>query len=158
MDLEHFGKDRREERSIGIKSLTSLPKFILNNMKNQLTHFALHIDNIERAKKFYGNVFSWGFNNYGSDDFLQITADVEDKSEIIGALQSRKYSPVKEKVIGMEGSIQVENVEETMRDIIESGGTIVLEKTAIPYVGWIVKFRDTEDNLLCVVQYDQEAR
>lgn len=29
-------------------------------MKNKLTHFAIHIDDIERAKKFYDGVFEWG--------------------------------------------------------------------------------------------------
>ena len=30
-------------------------------MKNKMTHFAIHIDDIERAKKFYDGVFDWGF-------------------------------------------------------------------------------------------------
>lgn len=33
-------------------------------MKNRLTHFAIHIDDIERAKSFYDGVFDWGFNSY----------------------------------------------------------------------------------------------
>lgn len=44
-------------------------------MKNKITHFAIHIDNIERAKSFYGQVFEWGFASYGPRDFLQIKAD-----------------------------------------------------------------------------------
>jgi predicted enzyme related to lactoylglutathione lyase len=42
-------------------------------MKNTMTHFAIHIDDIERAKNFYGQVFEWGFTSYGPPDFLQIT-------------------------------------------------------------------------------------
>ena len=61
-------------------------------MKNKLTHFAIHIDNIDRAKKFYDEVFEWGFNSYGQDDFLQIKADKTEDGELIGAMQSRKYS------------------------------------------------------------------
>ncbi|MFS0491318.1 VOC family protein [Leadbetterella byssophila] len=41
-------------------------------MKNKLTHFAIHFEDIERAKKFYDRVFEWGFNSYGQGDFLQI--------------------------------------------------------------------------------------
>ncbi|MEI9809848.1 MAG: VOC family protein [Bacteroidota bacterium] len=41
-------------------------------MKNKLTHFAIHIDDIDRAKDFYSNVFEWGFASYGPTDFLQI--------------------------------------------------------------------------------------
>jgi predicted enzyme related to lactoylglutathione lyase len=38
-------------------------------MKNKLTHFAIHIDDIERAKYFYDGVFDWGFTAYGQGDF-----------------------------------------------------------------------------------------
>ncbi len=44
-------------------------------MKNELTHFAIYIDNIERAKNFYDKVFDWGFSSYVQSDFLQIKAD-----------------------------------------------------------------------------------
>jgi uncharacterized protein len=44
-------------------------------MKNKLTHFAIHIDDVDRAKDFYGGVFEWGFSSYGPTDFLQIKAD-----------------------------------------------------------------------------------
>ena len=61
-------------------------------MKNKLTHFAIHIEKIERAKSFNDGVFDWGFNSYGQHDFLQIKADKTENGELIGALQSRKYS------------------------------------------------------------------
>ena len=65
-----------------------------------MTHFAIYIDDIERAQHFYEEVFEWGFASYGPSDFLQIKADKTENGELIGALQSRKYSPVTEKIIG----------------------------------------------------------
>lgn len=127
-------------------------------MKNRLTHFAIYTDNTERAKQFYGDVFDWGFNSYGAPDFLQIKDDTAETGELIGALQSRKYSPVTEKVIGLECSIRVENVNATIEKVKNSGGKILMDKTAIPHVGWIAKFLDTEGNLLCAMQYDNSAR
>jgi predicted enzyme related to lactoylglutathione lyase len=44
-------------------------------MNNNLIHFAIHIDDIERVKSFCDGVFDWGFNSYGQGDFLQIKAD-----------------------------------------------------------------------------------
>ncbi|NHE55963.1 VOC family protein [Cyclobacterium plantarum] len=32
-----------------------------------------------------------------------------------------------------------------------------MPKTAIPNVGWIAKFLDTEGNLICAMQYDDSA-
>jgi uncharacterized protein len=127
-------------------------------MKNKLTHFAIHIDNIERAKQFYQGVFEWGFASYGPPDFLQIKADQSDNGELIGALQARKYSPVKEKIVGLECTIGVESVDEIIRKVEKNGGEILMPKTAIPYVGWITKFLDTEGNLICAMQSDSKAR
>lgn len=127
-------------------------------MKNKLTHFAIHIDDIERAKKFYEGVFDWGFNAYGQPGFLQIKADKTESGEPIGALQSRNYSPVPEKVIGMECTIGVENVDDIIERVKNNGGQILMPKTEIPYVGWIAKFLDTEGNLVCAMQYNNSAR
>lgn len=127
-------------------------------MSNKLTHFAIHIDDIERAKKFYDGVFHWGFNSYGQGDFLQIKADKSEHGELIGAMQSRKYSPVPEKVIGFECTIGVENISVVIDRVTENGGQVLMPKTAIPYVGYIAKFLDTEGNLICAMEYNNAAR
>lgn len=127
-------------------------------MINKMTHFAIHTDNIERAKKFYDGVFEWGFSSYGQSDFLQIKADKTENGELIGAMQSRKYSPVTEKIIGLECTIGVESIDEIIEKVKSNGGQVLMPKTAIPYVGWISKFLDTEGNLICAMQYDNSAR
>ena len=127
-------------------------------MKNKMTHFAIHIDNIERAKNFYGQVFDWGFTSYGPPDFLQIKTDKTENGELIGALQARTYSPVNEKLIGLECTVTVESVDEIIERVKNNGGQILMPKTAIPYGGWITKFLDTEGNLVCAMQTDNSAR
>jgi len=126
-------------------------------MKNKLTHFAIYIDDIDRAKDFYSEIFGWEFNSYGSSDFLQIKTNKSEASELIGALQSRKYSPLNEKIIGFECSIEVANVDNTIKSVTENGGEIVMPKNAIPYVGWLTKFLDTEGNIVCAIEYDNSA-
>ena len=127
-------------------------------MGNKLTHFAIHIDDIERAKHFYGEVFNWGFNGLGQSDFLQIKSDNSDNGELIGALQARKYSPVTDKIIGWECTIGVGNLDEVIEKVKSSGGQVIMPKIAIPFVGYISKFLDTEGNLICAMQYDNTAR
>jgi uncharacterized protein len=121
-------------------------------MTNKMTHFAIYIDNMERAKSFYGEVFEWGFASYGPVDFLQIKADKSESGELIGALQSRKYSPVKEKIIGLECTIRVQNVDEIIKKVTNNGGKILMPKTTIPNVGLLTKFLDTEGNLICAIE------
>ncbi|MGB3468235.1 MAG: VOC family protein [Cyclobacteriaceae bacterium] len=122
-------------------------------MKNNLSHFAIYIDDMERAKNFYADLFDWSFNGYGADDFLQIKGSPEESEPPIGALQGRKYSPIKERITGFECSIAVSDIEEIIKKIEANKGKIVMPKTEIPHVGWLVKFLDTEGNIVCAVQY-----
>jgi len=127
-------------------------------MRNKLTHFAIHIDDIKKARKFYENVFDWGFASHGPSDFLQIRADNTEDGELIGALQSRKYSPLDKKIIGLECTISVEDIDDIIQKVEKNGGEILMPKTAIPSVGWITKFLDTEGNLICAKQSDPTAK
>ena len=122
-------------------------------MKNKLAHFAIYIDDMKRAKEFYSDLFGWDYNSYGADDFLQIKDSSETDASLIGALQSRKYSPLDDKIIGFECSIAVSDIDAIIKKIETNKGKVVMPKTEIPHVGWLVKFLDTEGNIVCAVQY-----
>ncbi len=124
---------------------------------NELSHFAIYTDQIERAKSFYNHIFGWKFRDYGPADFSQITTDAENEPKLIGALQSRDYAPIDQKIVGFECSIAVADLDLTIEKIQEHGGKIVMPKTAIPQVGELVKFLDTEGNLVCAVQYLEDS-
>jgi uncharacterized protein len=122
---------------------------------NDLAHFAIHANDVNRTKQFYESVFSWKCETYDhARDFLQIRST---EGKVLGAIQSRKYNPGKQDLLGFECSINVDDVEATARAVEAAGGTILMKKTAIPHVGWIVKFSDTEGNLCCAVNYDSAA-
>ena len=124
-------------------------------MKNKLTHFAIHTDDVDHAKEFYQQVFGWDFNDLGHADFLQIKAN---DGQTIGALQGRQYSPTSDKVIGFECTIEVTEIDNLAKTIVENGGQILMPKIAIPGVGWIIKFLDTEGNLTCAMEKDKNAK
>lgn len=126
-------------------------------MKNRLNHFALYTQDIHRAKNFYSEVFDWGFETYGGEEFLQIKDSKSEDGELIGALQSQKYSPIEAAVRGMEGTIEVENIDRIIEKVEANAGQIVLPKACIPNVGYLCKFLDSEGNLLCAMQYDPKA-
>jgi uncharacterized protein len=130
-------------------------------MSNQLAHFAIHADDLERARKFYGGVFGWTFQGIGMpmSDFRQIIPDPSaNPPGHIGAIQARKFNVAPQPVIGYECSIVVDDVDAAARAVEANGGKIVMPRAAIPGVGWIVKFLDTEGNLACAVHYDPSAR
>jgi len=126
---------------------------------NQLSHFAIHADDLERARKFYGTIFGWKFQGFGGDmtDFCQIIDAYGKYLAPMGAIQARKFNVAPQPVIGYECSFTVDDVDATARAVEANGGKIVMKKSAIPGVGWIVKFLDTEGNLACAVQSDPSA-
>ncbi len=126
-------------------------------MKHKVTHFAIHADDLERARAFYSKLFNWKFQDYGPHDFKQIVTGDSGNEELIGALQSRRYSPLDQPLLGLEGTVMVENVDPLIEKITSAGGTICMDKAAIPGVGWVVKFRDTEGNLMCIMSLDPDA-
>ena len=122
-------------------------------MDNTLSHFAIFTEDIQRAQSFYSQVFNWGFSSYGPQDFAQIKSNDSGEGQLIGALQDRKYQQTQEKVIGFECSIQVTDVEAIAARVEANGGQLLMPKTEIPHVGWLIKFKDTEGNIVCAVQY-----
>ena len=130
-------------------------------MTNQLSHFAIHVDDLDRARKFYGAVFDWKFQGFGGGpitDFCQIKDTAGNLLAPLGAMQSRKFNPAPQPILGFECSIAVDDIDAVARAVEASGGKIVMPKAAIPGVGWVVKFLDTEGNLACAVHYDPAAR
>ena len=62
----------------------------------RLIHFEIHVDDMERAKKFYGEVFGWSFQDWsdyaGMPYFGAVTGD-ENEPGINGALMQRQSAP-----------------------------------------------------------------
>jgi uncharacterized protein len=127
---------------------------------SQLTHFAIHAENVKRAAKFYETVFDWTCSGYekggvSNEEFVQIFS--KDR-KVLGAIQARKFNPLPADLLGFECSFDVIDIDATARAVESAGGKIVMKKSAIPGVGWVVKFRDPEGNLCCAVTYDRTAR
>ena len=96
-------------------------------MKNIPAHFAIYTEDIKRAKAFYAGLFGWHFEDNGGREFMQIKADENDQAPI-GALQDRKFSPVLDKIIGFECSIEVSDIDETQKLVETNNGKILMPK------------------------------
>ncbi len=130
-------------------------------MRNNVVHFAIHADDLDRARRFYSSVFAWQFEGFGDIDmssFCKIKNVDGDDPGPIGALQRREFNTLQQPLLGFECSIAVEDVDATAETIEASGGKILMPKTAIPGVGWLIKFSDTEGNLACAIRFDAGAK
>jgi len=127
-------------------------------MPNNLAHFAINADDTARACHFYENVFGWKFWAWGPPDFFQISTGDKTSPPIQKALQKRREIVPGARMIGYECSFSVVDVDAVAAAVEANGGTIVMPKVAIPGVGKLIFFRDTEGNIAGAIQFDPGAQ
>lgn len=130
---------------------------MLETMPNNLARFAINADDVQRARRFYENVFGWKFEPWGPPNFYLIETGKEKVTAVGGLLEERRELVPGGRMIGFECSFGVDNIDETIRAIEANGGRIVMAKFQIPGVGSGVYFEDTEGNVACAMQYEVGA-
>ncbi|SFT22185.1 VOC family protein [Paenibacillus sp. BC26] len=129
----------------------------------RVIHFEIHVDDMERAKKFYGEVFGWTFEDYssfaGMPYFGAVTGDA-DAMGINGALMQRHGAAPQpgQPVNGFACTMGVGDYDATEVKILEHGGTIALPKYALPGMAWQGYYIDTEGNIIGIHQPDVNAK
>ncbi len=121
-------------------------------MSATFRHFAINADDLERAKRFYRNVFGWNFSPWGPPDYYQIR---NAGSGLLGALQQRRDLIAGRRATGFETSFGVEDLTDTIAAIEATGGRIVMQPYRIEGVGELIYFEDSEGNLVGAMQYDR---
>ena len=123
-------------------------------MANNLKHFAIHADNVDRARSFYEKAFDWHFTAWGPPGFFQIKTGTEADPGVQGALQGRREIVEGKPMFGFECALGVESIDDTIVAVEANGGKIVMPKFEIPTVGTLIFFEDTEGNIVGAMQYD----
>ena len=123
-------------------------------MPNNLASFAIHVDDVDRARPFYEAVFGWEFEPWGPPGFYLIHTGPEDDPGIQGLMHAREEPRTGTGLNGIEPTFVVDDVEAVVRAVEDHGGKIVFAKTVIPTVGALIRFLDPEGNDIGAMQYD----
>ena len=119
----------------------------------RMVHFDVSADDPQRAIRFYENVFGWKIEKWkGPMEYWNIATGSPDQPGVDGGL-ARRDEPWQ----GITPVFDVPSADEFARKIEAEGGTLVEPKTAIPGVGYLVSFKDTEGNVLAVLEVDETA-
>lgn len=133
-------------------------------MPNRPVHFEIHADDVERCKKFYTDVFGWKMLAYPMPDGTTYwgveTGPREEAGGINGGIMERKGPRPAENapVFGYVCTLQVENYDESEKQILANGGTLALAKAALPGMAWQGYYKDTEGNIFGIHQPDENAK
>lgn len=123
-----------------------------------LAHFAINADDVERARRFYEQVFDWTFEAWGPPDFYRISTGATGAHPAVGgALQARRTLVEGGRTVGFECTVDVDDVDAVRRSVVEAGGRVLMEPTTITGVGELVFVEDTEGNVVGAMRYDESA-
>ncbi|MFJ7366486.1 VOC family protein [Peribacillus frigoritolerans] len=129
----------------------------------RIVHFEIHVNDMERAKTFYGEVFGWSFQDWsdyaGMPYFGAVTGN-ENEHGIDGALMQRQSAPPEthQALNAFACTIGVENYDLTEAKIIENGGKLAMPKYALPGMAWQGYYIDPEGNTFGIHQPDVNAK
>jgi uncharacterized protein len=129
----------------------------------RLVHFEIHVDDMERAKNFYGEVFGWIFEDWsdyaGMPYFGAVTGDGNEPG-INGALMQRQSAPPEKNqaLNAYACTMGVEDYDSIETNIINNGGQVAMPKYALPGMAWQGYYIDTEGNIFGIHQPDENAK
>jgi predicted enzyme related to lactoylglutathione lyase len=126
-------------------------------MTAHLSHFAINADDVEASRQFYESVFGWSIFAWGPPGFFQIQTGPDDDPGIRGALQQRRSLLDGQPTTGLECTFAVDDVDDTLRRVVEAGGRTVMERFTIAGVGHLVAFEDPSGNAVLAMEYDHSA-
>ena len=123
-------------------------------MPNNLASFAIHVDDVDRARAFYEAVFEWTFEPWGAPGFYLIhTGDVASPG-IQGLMHARMEPLTGTGMKGAEITISVDDLDAIHAAVTANGGTITYGPGTIPTVGTLIHFLDTEGNDCGAMHYE----
>ena len=125
---------------------------MMNKPLNRVVHFEIHAGDPERAVKFYKDVFGWDIKKWeggAMEYWIVMTCPENTPGGINGGIVRRKGDAPEPMgaVSGYVCSMNVADVDETVKKVMASGGTIALPKFELAGVGFMAYFKDTEGNI-----------
>jgi uncharacterized protein len=118
----------------------------------KVVHFEIPVEDLDRAKSFYGSVFDWQLDTMpmANGEYTGVTTTPVDDSQMPtepgaingGMMQRDETTP--HPVI----TIDVDAIDDTLQEIESRGGSTVLPRTAIPGMGAFAYFKDPEGNVM----------
>ena len=120
----------------------------------RVVHFEIDAKKPDRVIKFYEKVFSWKIKKWeGPVEYYLITTGKESEPGIDGGLSRRTESEP-----STVNTIDVPSVDEFIKKVEASGGTIIRPKMAVPGVGYMAYFKDPEGNIFGMMENDESAK
>ncbi len=120
-----------------------------------IVHFEIPVDDMERAKKFYGSLFGWRIDKFSGqmEYWIISTCDENGKDAVKGGMVKREFPEH-----SVTNYIDVPSVDEYVIKIKNLGGEVIMPKTAVAGMGYFAVCLDTEKNSFGIWETDTSAK
>jgi predicted enzyme related to lactoylglutathione lyase len=108
-------------------------------------HIEIPTTNFKKAKKFFGNVFGWTFQDLPDIDYVLFRAGAQPN----GGFFEIKKMPKKGQV---NVYIEVEDIDAKLKEIKRAKGKVLVKKEEIATMGWWAQFATPDGCRLCLWQ------
>jgi predicted enzyme related to lactoylglutathione lyase len=126
---------------------------------SRVIHFEIHAGNPQRAIEFYEKLLGWKFQKWeGPVDYWLISTGPSDQPGIDGGLVLRRGEIDGQAVLAYVCTVDVSNLDDSVKAALASGGQLALPKMPVPGVGWLAYCKDTEGNIFGMMQSDPSAK
>jgi uncharacterized protein len=135
-----------------------------------IVHFEIPADDVERAKKFYSDLFGWKMEKWpGADSkdsssssnmeyWIISTTDDKGNKAAIGGGMMKRHDPPDQHHQHITNFIDVSSVDEYSSKIEKLGGKVVVSKMAVPGMGYFAVCHDTENNSFGIWESNESAK
>jgi predicted enzyme related to lactoylglutathione lyase len=117
---------------------------------DKVVHFEIPADDLERAQKFYKNVFGWKMEQFPDMEYIMVGTVPVDETNMpkepgaINGGMMKRQDPVTSPVI----TINVLNIDDALKKVKKMGGEVARGKMPIGEMGYAAYFKDTEGNII----------
>jgi predicted enzyme related to lactoylglutathione lyase len=118
----------------------------------KIIHFEIPATDPSRSRKFYTDVFGWGFEEMPGMNYWITQAGPKEEEGINGAVMKRQ-----DKDQPLTIQIGVSNIDASLAMIEKAGGTVVVPKTSIAGMGHFAYFKDPDGVIVGLWQHDKTA-
>ncbi len=119
-------------------------------MSNRVVHFEIPVDDGDRARAFYGDVFGWQLMHVPEMNYTLVTTGPTDPGK-----GPTEYGFINGGMLDREGEwsspnivLEVDNLEDSLKAVTAAGGSVVQERQTVGDMGFSAYCKDTEGNLV----------
>ncbi|MFZ0282992.1 MAG: VOC family protein [Bacteroidales bacterium] len=127
-----------------------------------VVHFEMPAEDRQRMANFYSTVFGWQAQMFGEEmgNYVTVsTTEVDEKGrpKTPGAINGGFFPRLDDAPMQHPSIvIAIDDIKESIKDVTNAGGQVLGEPVDIPKVGIYVSFKDTEGNIVSLLQPSME--